>query len=230
MAGALAQSHRLIAFDLPGHGQSSNALEPSRTYTRPGYADAVVELLGKLGIRDVAIFGWSLGGHIAMEMAQQLPGLKGLMICGAPPVGRADMAAGFVLSPHMKLAGQEHLSPVEVEQFGNAVFGAKIAPRFREAIERTDGLARKTMFEAARSGLGVDQRWVAENLPVPLAVVHGGEDPFVKLDYVDSLAYANLWEGRCHRLPGLGHAPFLEAPEVFNAILDRFLRAVARAT
>ena len=224
----LAERHRFVAFDLPGHGLSGDAIEPSRTYTLSGYADAVRELLGLLGIKEVVIFGWSLGGHIAMEMAPKLPLLKGLMICGAPPVRRSELAAGFVLSPHMRLAGKEELSPPEIAQFSQAVFGAKLAPQFQQAIERTDGLARSTLFDPAHAGDGVDQRWVVENLPMPLAVVHGGEDPLVKLDYVDSLAYANLWEGRCHRLPGLGHAPLVEAPEVFNPILDRFLRAVAR--
>src|ERR1700732_4882184 len=54
MLGRLAESHRLIAFDLPGHGQSSDAPDPMRTYTRPGLADAAGELLGQLGIAAVA--------------------------------------------------------------------------------------------------------------------------------------------------------------------------------
>jgi pimeloyl-ACP methyl ester carboxylesterase len=46
--------------------------------------------------------------------------------------------------------------------------------------------------------------------------VNGSEDPFINLDYFEVPKYANLWEGRCHRLPGLKHAPFWEAPEVFD--------------
>jgi hypothetical protein len=37
-----AENHCLIAFDLPGHGQSSNSPDPTRSYTRPGFADALV--------------------------------------------------------------------------------------------------------------------------------------------------------------------------------------------
>jgi pimeloyl-ACP methyl ester carboxylesterase len=36
----------------------------------------------------------------------------------------------------------------------------------------------------------------------------------------------NLWERRCHRLAGLGHAPFWEAPGDFNPVLERFLQDV----
>ena len=37
-------SRKTIAFDLPGHGQSSSAPDPTQSYTRPGLADAAVEL------------------------------------------------------------------------------------------------------------------------------------------------------------------------------------------
>jgi len=40
MQSSLADGRRLIAFDLPGHGGSSDAPDPVRSYTRPGLADA----------------------------------------------------------------------------------------------------------------------------------------------------------------------------------------------
>jgi pimeloyl-ACP methyl ester carboxylesterase len=223
MSSGLAEGRRLIAFDMPGHGDSGDAPEPWRTYSRPGLAKVAMEVLERLGVGDVALFGWSLAGHIALEMAPRLPRLKGLMISGAPPVGRANMADGFRRSPHRRLAGQEHLNSEEVDDFGRAVFGPALDPVLRKAIKRTDGLARRMILEAARGGGGVDQRWVVEHMPEPLAVVNGGADPLVNLDYFDRLAYANLWKGHCHRLSGLGHAPFLEAPEVFNLLFERFL-------
>ena len=38
LGGALSRKYRLVAFDLPGHGESGDALDASRTYTRPGLA------------------------------------------------------------------------------------------------------------------------------------------------------------------------------------------------
>src|SRR6516165_534586 len=64
MQGQIAKNHRLISFDLPGHGQSSNAIDPERSYTRPGLADAAVELLENLEVTEAIVFGWSLGRHI----------------------------------------------------------------------------------------------------------------------------------------------------------------------
>jgi pimeloyl-ACP methyl ester carboxylesterase len=227
LGGPLSKNYRLVAFDLPGHGDSSDALYASRTYTRPGLADAAIEVLDLLGLSEVIVVGWSLGGHIALEMVAHFSGIRGLLISGAPPVSRHNMAQGFIPTSHMRLAGQQYLGPSEIDAFGEAIFGAPIPVAFRQAIERADGLARKTIIEAALSGVGIDQRCLVEYLAIPLAVVNGAEDPFIRLDYFEVPKYANLWEGRCHRLPGLRHAPFWEAPDVFDELLGRFIDDVA---
>src|SRR5262249_2134623 len=149
--------------------------EASRAYTRPGLADAAAEMLGLLGLVEVIVVGWSLGGHIALEMAAHSSGIRGLLISGAPPVSRHNMAEGFIPTPHMRLAAQQYLTPSEIDAFGEAIFGAPIPIAFRRAMERADGLARKTIFAAARSGVGIDQRHLVENLGVPLAVVNGSQ-------------------------------------------------------
>src|ERR1700733_8131439 len=64
----LADEFHLIAIDLPGHGSSSDAFRPDETYSFPGYADAAVEVLELMGIEKFVVVGWSLGGHIALEM------------------------------------------------------------------------------------------------------------------------------------------------------------------
>jgi pimeloyl-ACP methyl ester carboxylesterase len=216
MQGEIAKNHRLIAFDLPGHGQSANAVDPKRSYTRPGLADAAIELLDKLGVAEVIVFGWSLGGHIGIEMIPRFRGMRGLMICGAPPVGRNQMSQGFRSSPYSGVA----------DGFVEAIFGESAGRFLHDAVARADGHFRKTLFDAASSGAGVDQRTTVESSPVPLAVVNGGADRIVNLDYFDTVAYANLWEGRCHRLSGLGHAPFWQSPADFNPVLERFLNDV----
>jgi pimeloyl-ACP methyl ester carboxylesterase len=184
-------------------------------------------MLGLLGQREVIVVGWSLGGHIALEMAAQFCGIKGLLISGAPPVSRHNMAEGFISTPHMRLAGQQHLAPSEIDTFAEAIFGAPIPVAFRRAMARADGLARKTIFAAARAGVGIDQRSLVEYLAAPLAVVNGSQDPFINHAYFEVPEYANLWEGRCHRLPGLKHAPFWEAPDIFDELLARFIDDVA---
>ena len=114
----------------------------------------------------------------------------------------------------------------EIDAFAEGIFGESAEAFLRDAVARTDGRFRKRLFEAASAGEGVDQRLTVESSPVPFAVVNGGADRIVNLDYFDTVAYANLWDARCHRLSGLGHAPFWEAPGEFNQILERFLRDI----
>jgi pimeloyl-ACP methyl ester carboxylesterase len=228
LQGSLAKNHRLIAFDLPGHGESSDAPDPIRTYTRPGLADATVELLEKLRVSEAIVFGWSLGGHIGIEMFSRFPGMRGLMISGAPPVSSNQMSQGFNMSPQRGVASKQELSKAEIDAFVENIFGESAEAFLRDAVARTDGRFRKRLFEAAHAGEGVDQRLTVESSRVPLAVVNGGADLIVNLDYFDTVAYANLWNGRCHRLCGLGHVPFWEAPDDFNPVFEQFLQHVER--
>lgn len=78
----LGERYRIIAADLPGHGASGDAIDPDRSYSMEGYADAMTEVLGLLGVSKAIVFGWSLGGHIGLEMIDRFPGLLGLMITG----------------------------------------------------------------------------------------------------------------------------------------------------
>jgi pimeloyl-ACP methyl ester carboxylesterase len=225
----LGERYRMIAMDLPGHGASSDAIDPAKTYTMPGYAEAAVEALGALGVRNAAVVGWSLGGHVALEMIPRFDGLVGVMIMGAPPVGQGaeKVVAGFRPSPNAGMVGQPELSDEEIEIFLYANYGASADAALRDALMRTDGQARSVMFQALLSGNTSDQRAIVETSDVPIAVVNGADDPLVNVEYVGGLSYANLWDNHCYVLRGAGHASFLHAPEAFGAILERFLGDVA---
>jgi pimeloyl-ACP methyl ester carboxylesterase len=226
LQSSLAANHRLIAFDLPGNGESSDASDPKRTYTPSGLADTVIELLGKLGIANVIVLGWSLGGLIGIGMIPRFSGLKGLMITGAPPVDRDHLAQAFNPTQQRGLVGKQDWSPAEADAFVQLSVGKSAELFMRDAAARADGRLRKTLFSSLGANSGPEPRQIVETSPTPLAVVNGGADPIVNLDYVDSIQYANLWDKHCYRLAGRGHAPFWESPEEFNPLLERFLSDV----
>ncbi|KAK7532359.1 Alpha/Beta hydrolase protein [Phyllosticta citribraziliensis] len=254
-------THRTLLLDLPGHGASTDAPHPEASYTQPAYAAAALDVLEALGCLSggVVVLGWSLGGHVALEMAAADEArmrrggadatrcVQGVMIVGTPPaLGEAQVAAGFLHDPppppasetnddgeekeegeeegdRMLLAEQETWPATAFSTFPYAAIGEPHDDWIRSAAQRTDGRARRIMFDAFKGGRGVDQRQLCEESDVPVAVVNGGAEPFVNLDYLDEIAYANLWEGAAHRIDGLGHAPFWERPDLFASFWERFV-------
>ncbi len=229
LEGELGEHYHMIAVDLPGHGASSDAFDPSRTYTMPGYAEAMVEVLAMMGIDRAALVGWSLGGHVALEMMPRFAGTVGVMLCGAPPVQPTaeSLQAGFLPNPLAGLLGKETLDEDEVATLAQACYGDAVNDAFIDAMRRTDGRARTLMFQGLFSGKVSDQRALAEKARVPVALVNGAEDPFVNVEYVSSLSYANLWDQHCYVLRGAGHTPFLSAAATFDQILARFVEEMA---
>jgi len=230
----IGRRHRLIAMDLPGHGQSDDADNPTTDYTVPGYADTAAALLEALQIDRCAVLGWSLGGHIGIEMIAVQRGISALMISGTPPLGRgeAQMAAAFLPSKHMALTGQLQFSDSEAAQYARATCGENrvLEPFLLAAVKRCDGRARAAMVAGLRAGLGIEQRAAVETLSKPLAIVMGADEPFVNNHYIEQIDCPSLWQQRVHQLPGLGHAPFWEDPEQFNKLLNHFLADLDRSS
>ncbi len=230
MQGAIGAKYRCIAFDLPGHGASSDAYDPENVYTIPGYAALAVELMEKLGAERYAVLGWSLGGHVGIDMLPKTDRIAGLMISGTPPVGKEDgaLAKGFLPSEHMGLAGQLDFTDAEADAYARATAGvnAPYEDFLGAAVRRTDGRARERMIGAFGAGFGESQTEIVATNPTPLAIVNGADEPFANNEFTKAAPYANLWEGQVHLLPGLGHAPFWEAPKTFDPILERFLADV----
>ena len=206
---------------------SEDAKNPEQTYTMSGYADVALQVVAALDLGPLAIVGWSLGGHIGIEMLTTSNKINALLISGTPPVSKdpAVMAQAFLPSEHMGLTGQEVFTPEEADSYARATCGnnTRYEDFLGDAVRRTDGRARRIMMEAAMRGDGADQRQVVEFDPRPLAIVNGADEPMVNNDYVRGVSYKNLWENKVHLIPNVGHAPFWEAPDEFDALLHRFL-------
>lgn len=229
-AHPMADRLRLMALDLPGHGDSSDATDPKAAYSLQGLAGTVGEVLDQLDIRHVAVFGWSLGGHVAIELVNSHPAIAGLMLTGTPPVshGMLAMLRGFHTGWDVLLSSKEHFTPRDVERFARLCYGDHAEPAFLDAIRRSDGRVRANVFRSMMRGEGADQKQVVENASVPIAIVNGADEPFARLGYVNSLSYRMLWQDRCQIIAAAGHSPFLQKPEVFNPLLEQFAEDVGR--
>lgn len=228
LGSALGETYRCIAMDLPGHGRSEDSRFPESSYTMPGYAEVALQVLTALDAESTVVVGWSLGGHIGIEMLARSQVIRGLVISGTPPVSAdaADMATAFLPHEHMGATGQETLTEEEADAYAHTTCGGRYESFLGEAVRRTDGRARRIMMEAAMAGTSANQRQIVESTLVPLAVINGSEEPLVNNDYVMSLNYSSLWGGKVHLIKGAGHAPFWDKPEAFNALLEAFLETL----
>lgn len=94
---ALGRTHRVIAVDLPGCGESDALPDDARTLA--DYATALRTACGTLGIACAAVYGIGLGASLACELAASGDGfvtallLHGVLLPSAED--RADMQANF---------------------------------------------------------------------------------------------------------------------------------------
>jgi len=98
------QAYRVIAVDLPGHGQSGRYPEPLRAfygaadmadrifryshhgYTFPGYAHLMTKFMAALRLKPeaTALMGSGLGGEVAIAMVAEQPRLRGALLKSTP--------------------------------------------------------------------------------------------------------------------------------------------------
>jgi pimeloyl-ACP methyl ester carboxylesterase len=84
---ALARGRRVIVFDSPGVGASTGTVPPSIE----GMAARAWELVDALGLGELDVLGWSMGGTVAQRMALMRPhGVRRLVIAASGPGGVAD--------------------------------------------------------------------------------------------------------------------------------------------
>ena len=225
----LSAVYQIFAFDLPGHGRSGNATDPATTYAVHGMANVIGRAIDQLGLVRPAIYGWSMGGHVALELAAGRSDLAGLALSGTPPIGPGTIAAlrGFHAKWDMLLASKENFSDRDAERFMRLCFAASGSERFLADIKRADGRARVHFMRSLMRGEATDERRFVETSAVPVAMINGADDPIVRRSYIEHLDYAALWRGKCHAIPGAAHAPFLEQPQAFNRLLHLFLRDLA---
>lgn len=228
---ALAEAYRLVAIDLPGHGRSDNAQDPEAEYSLDGFAATVSEIMGILGIRKAAMLGWSLGGHIAIELMGREPELlAGVMLTGAPPPGRGLLAMpqAFHLRPEMLFSSKPKFTRAQAETFARMCYGPATTPELIDSVLTSDGRARpvisRSLLRNEHNQLGI-----VEAATMPIAMVNGKDEPLVRLSYLAHLHYRRLWRADCQTILGAGHSPFLQQPDRFNALLGDFMADMARA-
>ncbi len=107
---AFDKTHRVIVFDLIGHGESSmidklgldnedRDAVAAQYYSLPGIIEGIGVALKALHVNSATLVGWSIGGHIAHGVAIKFPELvERIVTSGTPPINYAlpeELKIGF---------------------------------------------------------------------------------------------------------------------------------------
>lgn len=222
------KGHHLIAVDLPGHGASPDAIVPKLTYSYSGLAQAVLKQIRILQIEHCIVVGWSLGGQAALEMLDNVPEVAGVMAFGAPPAtgGPLGLLRAMIFSKDLLLAGKAKHTLADAIRFEKAALGEYAAGQFVDVIMRTDPNMRPLLSRSILLNAGHNQRELVENASVPVCLLHGELDPFVRKKYMQSVTGDKLFGGETVVFENTGHAPFMEKQKEFDLLLAQFAEAV----
>ncbi len=227
LESGLGAQYRMIAIDLPGHGASSDAFDPDRTYGIEGLADLALEVLERLDIDDAVVVGASLGGWVGLQMIQTFPGLVGLALTGTP-LGDPALPSRAPELPEFELLSENAPTDDQIDAFLRLSLGDLAGAPFARAVKRTDARAMNLIRRDISSNAYEFWRAEAGASATPIMVVNGANG--AAADAVESVAaQSGARPARTHyAIPQAGLAPFFDVPMVYNHLLEQFMERMAR--
>src|SRR5689334_20345963 len=216
---ALSRHHKLVLWDMRGHGQSDYPESPAAYSEALTVAD-IAALLDAVGAKQAIVGGLSLGGYMSLAFYRSHPEqVRALLIIDTGPGFKKDDARAAWNKRSLDNADR-------FDREGLAALKTLSAERANVAHRDASGLAH-----AARGMLTQRDAGVIETLPhikVPSLVVVGADDtPFLAAsDYMAG----KIPGARKAVIPAAGHAANIDQPQLFNDAVVAFLDDLARGS
>lgn len=218
--------YTLLAIDFPGHGRSLKTGNP-KDYTVDKIKASVLDNLP--ADEDILLVGNSLGGHIAMEIANDIPKLKGLLIFGSPPLKKpVNIEEAYHTPEAFSNFFKNQLELDELQYtFKTMATNQGVVPVLINDYITCDRLIRSVLAEETASGDAlVDEAEVFMNMKVPRMMLHCEQDPVSKLEYLELIKSNSEGNVTLSVIDNCGHYPQIEYPERFTDILLNFAKEV----
>lgn len=226
----LLAEYELIRFDLPGFGKSNHAFDYS-VYSLPGFSRVFKEFYQRLVIGNAILVGNSLGGHLILETIDGLNDVKGVVINGTPPFAIPPAENVFLPHPAINLFFQGKHTSQELDVLvGSLLHNNEFASLVKDEIGKSDSSFRNVWMANFQQYLPKDEIEVVKNLAIPIAVLHGGKEKLINLEYLKTVPFKNLWKNKVVLINNAGHLPFLEQPQSYNDCLLGFCKQVFLST
>jgi 3-oxoadipate enol-lactonase len=217
-------SYRVLTLDNRGAGQSGVLDVPT---TMRDMAEDVVAVMDAAGVAHAHIWGVSMGGKIAQELALGWPQRVDRLVLECTSAGEAHRVEG---KPEGRLRGSHAFSEQDwLERLVPLIFGRA----YREANASSMRAFARSRVRHPQDSVGAARQWEAyeafdswdrlPNLMHRTLVITGDEDalthPANSERLVERLPNAELYV-----VNGAGHSLHIEKPEEVNAVIDAFLR------
>jgi pimeloyl-ACP methyl ester carboxylesterase len=220
----LVDFQRLICIDLPNFGQSPAM--PDATIEK--MSAAVIKTLDDLGIEKCILIGHSLGGYVALAVAEFYPyRLLGLALFHS---------TAFADSPERKENRNKAIQNIKqngVEPFVRALIPSLFSPAKREnseikiainhLIEKAKKLPAENLIYTLEAMRNRKERIeVLKQVNIPILFLLGKDDVAVPLEA--SLSQCHLPQNSVvHSLAEVGHMGMIEAPIEFAKAIKNFV-------
>ena len=217
---AWAARFRLIAVDLPGHGESPPLPEGADF---GDYAQAVGATLSGLGIASASVVGLSFGAMVAMRLAHERPDLVRSLV----------LANGVAVAPPpVRDAWRDRIATVRqsgVDAIADATLGRWFTPEFAAKSPLTiDAVKRMVLATSAEGFIGaaraistLDHTHLLAGITCPTLVVSGQHDAAAPQAQVAHIA-TRIQQARLLSLEA-PHMSNIECADTFTEQVGDFL-------
>jgi len=226
---ALAEYGPVITYDLYGHGASP---PPPETPSLSLFADQAIKVADEFGYPRIIVAGFSLGGMIARRIAMDAPQiLSGLAVLHSPHQRtinehNAIQQRVYQAEEH----GPQATVDAAIERWFSEDFRAK-APAVMDQVKNWVMANDRAIYPPIYQVLvdGVDEL-ISPTPPIamPTLVMTGDED-FGNHPAMSAAIAGEIKGAELVVLKGLRHMAMMEAPEIFNDHLIRFIAPLAKS-
>jgi pimeloyl-ACP methyl ester carboxylesterase len=230
LAPALAERHRVLVPDLPGHGRSSLLAEARNL---DPFSDAALGIATAEEFRGAIWIGHSLGGVVALRAAVLRPdAVRGVVLVAAAGIGSTSRAAhltlavlgvvrpGRLIAPFRHAVARSRMGRRLVFGWWGAADADALDPELAEAFLLGPSLHADTR-QAARALLVSDPRAELDRVTCPCLCLWGASDNWVGPE--DGMEYARRLGAPLRTIAGCGHLLIGERPDACLAAISAFV-------